>query len=103
MKVYKFTAIFQPEKDPEFTGHHTVWVPALPGCLSMGGSLTEARYNIREAAELYLETLIEENRPIPADKKVRLPAKATAEEITVGIDYQVRAGFEQLTTAPAHV
>ena len=29
-------------------------VPALPGCVSEGDSLDEARQNIREAIELYL-------------------------------------------------
>ncbi|MBI2100735.1 MAG: type II toxin-antitoxin system HicB family antitoxin [Candidatus Vogelbacteria bacterium] len=96
MKVYKFTAVFKPEKDTRFSDYYTVFVPALPGCFSFGGSLAEAHYNIREAIELYLESLVDDNAPIPKDRKVRLPREVRSEEITVGIDYQVRAGFEQL-------
>jgi hypothetical protein len=37
----------------------------LPGCLSFGDSLDEARYNIREDIELYLSTLLEEDKQVP--------------------------------------
>jgi len=36
-------------------GGYTVYVPSLPGCISEGETLEEARKNIREAIELYLE------------------------------------------------
>ena len=36
-------------------GGYTVYVPALPGCVSEGDTLDEARANIREAIALYLE------------------------------------------------
>jgi predicted RNase H-like HicB family nuclease len=42
---------FEPSDD----GGYTVYVPALPGCNSEGNTLEEARRNIREAIELYLE------------------------------------------------
>ena len=38
------------------------WCPELKGCHSQGRSLDEAIANIREAIELYLETLTEEER-----------------------------------------
>ncbi len=38
-------------------GGYTVYIPALPGCISEGDSVEEAMINIREAAELYLEPL----------------------------------------------
>jgi predicted RNase H-like HicB family nuclease len=34
-----------------------VYCPELPGCQSQGATMEEAMANIREAAELYLETL----------------------------------------------
>jgi predicted RNase H-like HicB family nuclease len=34
-----------------------VWCPELKGCQSQGASLEEALANIKEAIELYLETL----------------------------------------------
>lgn len=36
------------------------WCPELKGCQSQGRTVEEALSNIREAAELYLETLTEE-------------------------------------------
>jgi predicted RNase H-like HicB family nuclease len=36
-------------------GGYTVHVPGLPGCISEGETLEEARENIREAIALYLE------------------------------------------------
>jgi len=38
------------------------WCTELKGCHSQGRSLDEAIANIREAVELYLETLTEEER-----------------------------------------
>ena len=40
-------------------------VPDLPGCISIGGTLDEARENVKEAIGLYLDTLKEFGEPIP--------------------------------------
>ncbi len=47
----KLHVILEPSED----GGFTVYVPALPGCLSEGNTKEEALANIREAIELYLE------------------------------------------------
>ena len=36
-------------------GGYTVYVPALPGCISEGDTLEEAIKNIKEAIQLYLD------------------------------------------------
>lgn len=41
--------------EPSEEGGYTVYVPALPGCISEGETVEEALANIREAVELYLE------------------------------------------------
>ncbi|MBZ0272290.1 type II toxin-antitoxin system HicB family antitoxin [bacterium] len=41
--------------EPSDEGGFTVYVPALPGCISEGETEEEAMANIREAIELYLE------------------------------------------------
>ena len=41
--------------EPSDEGGFTVFVPALPGCISEGETRDEAMANIREAIELYLE------------------------------------------------
>ena len=40
--------------EPSDGGGYTVYVPALPGCISEGETVDEAMRNIREAVELYL-------------------------------------------------
>ncbi len=47
--------------EPSDEGGYTVYVPALPGCVSEGDTEDEAMTNIREAIELYLED-------VPADQ-----------------------------------
>ena len=42
--------------EPSDEGGYTVYVPALPGCVSEGDTVEEARQNIREAIALYLES-----------------------------------------------
>lgn len=43
------------EKSEE--GGYTIYVPALPGCISEGDTIEEAVDNIIEAIELYLEPI----------------------------------------------
>lgn len=43
--------------EPSEEGGYTVWVPALPGCVSEGETKDEAVQNIREAIGLYLEPI----------------------------------------------
>ena len=47
--------------EPSEEGGYTVYVPALPGCISEGETVEEALANIREAIALYLEPPEEEN------------------------------------------
>ncbi|MBI2917965.1 MAG: type II toxin-antitoxin system HicB family antitoxin [Chloroflexi bacterium] len=49
-------------------GGYTVWVPVLPGCISEGDTREEALSNIKEAIELYLESLDADGEPIPAEE-----------------------------------
>ncbi|MBC7234065.1 MAG: type II toxin-antitoxin system HicB family antitoxin [Chloroflexi bacterium] len=46
---------FKVVLEPSDEGGFTVYVPALPGCISEGETIEEALENIREAIELYLE------------------------------------------------
>lgn len=41
--------------EPQEEGGFTVYVPALPGCISEGETREDAVKNIKEAIELYLE------------------------------------------------
>jgi predicted RNase H-like HicB family nuclease len=62
--------IIEPSEDDGFT----VWVPALPGCVSEGATRDEAIRNIREAIELYVE-------PVEDD----IAASPNAEELEIAV------------------
>ena len=58
---------------PEADGGYSVSVPAMPGCFSEGDTLDEALVNIREAAELWVESQTEratDNDRQPADVRL---------------------------------
>ena len=53
---------------PGEDGYWVVECPSLPGCASQGETKEEAIRNIREAIQLYIETLEEEGMPVPEEK-----------------------------------
>lgn len=53
-------------KEPE--GGFTVSVPTLPGCITYGDTMEEAVANVKEAIELYLESLAAHGEPIPTEE-----------------------------------
>lgn len=91
MKYYKFTVVFTPEKSKGFAGYYNVSVPALPGCLTYGESLEEARFMAKDAISSHLESLLGDGKEIPFDKKLEIAGKdVVVEEVLVAIDYQVK-------------
>ena len=62
----KFRVILEPN---EASGY-TVLVPLLPGCISEGDTKTEALANIKEAIELYIESLQADGEPVPVEEAV---------------------------------
>ena len=62
---YKVSVVL--EKDE--SGYYA-WCPELKGCQSQGESLDEALSNIREAVELYLESMPEEERRTVLSREV---------------------------------
>ena len=51
--------------DPNESGGYTVTVPALPGCISEGDTRAESLVNIKEAIELYIESLEADGETVP--------------------------------------
>jgi predicted RNase H-like HicB family nuclease len=62
MSSHEYEVVLTREED----GGYSVTVPALPGCVSQGKTRDEALTMIREAIELYLESLEAHGDPIPA-------------------------------------
>jgi predicted RNase H-like HicB family nuclease len=55
--------------EPSEEGGYTAVVPSLPGCISEGDSREEALTNIKEAIELYLEP-VDDDQVVPANSEV---------------------------------
>lgn len=54
-----YLVVFTQEKN----GYFSASAPSLPGCFSQGKNLIEAKKNIKEAIELYLEDEEPQNAP----------------------------------------
>jgi predicted RNase H-like HicB family nuclease len=76
---YSFTVFFEPAAQ----GGYVVTCPALPGLVTEGDTLAEARRMARDAIRAYLESLRKDGEAIPNDPKfVSDPVK---EKISVAI------------------
>ncbi|MEX2705946.1 MAG: type II toxin-antitoxin system HicB family antitoxin [Candidatus Freyarchaeota archaeon] len=56
--MYEFDVVIVEDE----SGGYVAFVPALPGCHTQGDTLQELMDNAKEAIELYLETLSEEEK-----------------------------------------
>ena len=59
-----YTVIIEEGED----GYLVVRCPALPGCWSQAKTREEAMANVREAIELYVESLAANGEPIPKEE-----------------------------------
>lgn len=57
----KYRVTIEQDEDGVFVAE----VPALPGCISQGRTRSEAIANIKEAIELYIESLEAHGDPVP--------------------------------------
>ena len=62
----RYKAVIEPGRESGYVAY----VPALKGCVSQGPTRQEAFANLKEAAQAYLECLIEDNLPIPPEVDV---------------------------------
>ena len=75
---YTYTVVFEPSLE----GGYTVTCPALPGVVTEGDTLDEARAMVKDAIEGYLEVLKEDGESIPVEDHAGGPI---AERITVAL------------------
>ena len=64
----KYQVVIEPGED----GWLVVTVPALPGYITQGKTISEAEANAREAIEGYRESLIKHQRKVPDQRRVRI-------------------------------
>jgi len=65
-KILEYTVLFTPDEE---SGGFVVEVPSLPGCVTQGETVEEAKKNVKEAIELFLETLEERGLEAPQDEE----------------------------------
>lgn len=64
-RVYEYTAFFEANEH----GRYTVTVPALPGLVTEGKNLEDARDMAKDAIRCYIEGLKKAKEPIPVEKE----------------------------------
>lgn len=62
-RQYRFAVLFEPAEE----GGYTVTCPSLPGLITEGDTIEEARANAAEAIRGYIEALAKEGQPIPPE------------------------------------
>ena len=64
MNTVQYTVIIEPADDGTFS----VYVPALPGCVSTGTTRDDAIVSIREAMAGHVQTLRDLGEPVPPQR-----------------------------------
>ena len=77
-KIYSYTVIFEPAEE----GGYIVHVPALPGLVTEGDTMEEARAMAADAIQGYLEVLMKDGEPIPED----ITSQPQIEKLEVGLE-----------------
>ncbi len=67
MKPLRYEIVIEQDEDPK--AGYSVYCPALPGCFSNGRTVAQARKNMREAMELYAESLLAHGEAVPPPRK----------------------------------
>jgi len=69
---YHFNVVLRPEPERGFTA----MVPALPGCVTYGRTLAEAKEMARDAVSGYIESLRKHGEPVPSDNETLVTSLA---------------------------
>ena len=77
-REYQYTVLYEPAGE----GGFVVTVPALPGLVTEGDTLDEARLMAEDAIRGYLESLLKDHLAIPPDRE----AEAIKEKVSVIVD-----------------
>ena len=75
-QIKQFNVIFRAESE----GGFTAIVPSLPGCISYGRNLQEAKKMVANAINGYITSLKKHKEPVPSDENnffalVQVPTK----------------------------
>ncbi len=79
-KEYTYTVLFEPAEE----GGYVATCPALPGLVTEGDTLEEARAMAKDAIHGYLESLKKDGQPIPKDKEITLEPVKEKVRVSLG-------------------
>lgn len=79
-KQLSFTVLFEPTEE----GGYTAIVPALPGVITEGRTLDEARAMAIEAIECHIESLLKDGESIPEDVAIELEPVKEKVNVSLG-------------------
>ncbi len=88
-----YTFVFDPDPD----GGYVVTCPALPGLVTYGATIEEARIMARDAMKGYIEVLIEDNEPVPESDSPQAVPRFDRLAHTLRTKKAAAPIFEQLT------
>jgi predicted RNase H-like HicB family nuclease len=78
--MYHFLIIIE-----QGSNNYSAYAPDLPGCIATGKTLDEVQKNMKEAIEMHLRGMIDDNEPIPTPQSVAafmdVPAPVPAAKI----------------------
>ena len=66
------TYVFPVELEQEEDGRWSAVVQSLPGCATWGYSKQEALKALQEATQAYIETLLEQGKPVPSSTDIEV-------------------------------
>ncbi len=79
-KKFQFTVLFEPAEE----GGYTITVPALPGLVTEGRTLEEARAMVSEAIQCHVESLLEDGESVPDDVEIELDPIKEKLDVSLG-------------------
>jgi len=83
MSEYRYTVLFEPAEE----GGYVATCPALPGLVTEGDTLDEAREMVRDAICDYLKSVAKDGLPAPED--IKLTEEPVKEEVAVALPQAV--------------
>jgi antitoxin HicB len=82
MADFRYTVLFEPAEE----GGYVVTCPALPGLVTEGDTLEEARAMAAEAIRGYLESLAKDGLPMPPGDDFQPAKQVINETVAVSVE-----------------
>ena len=82
-KILTYSVKFEKAEE----GGYNAFVPILPGCMTQGDTLKEAKENIKDAITGYIEVLKAVNEPVPVESSTHISPKVKVPINTRGLTF----------------